>query len=190
MSTVKKSYTRGCNRPLPSSWNPQFQHEVKCATFLVKMSFICMRIKNHFRIKGWASLRNKRFRAVSRVKERAKMALVSFLAQPKPRISFLGLSLLQNSTETLATQAKAEHLTSFCYRSPRKLENGLLISGLLIYLFVKKAFDFVHLANEITCDKKLFEMCDWGQQNQWLKWGKSPPLLSQATSFPVLIWLI
>ena len=33
------------------------------------------------------------------------LALVSFLALPKPRISFLGLSLLRNSTETLATQA-------------------------------------------------------------------------------------
>ena len=36
------------------------------------------------------------------------LALVSFLAQPKPRISFLGLSLLRNSTETLATQASQE----------------------------------------------------------------------------------
>ena len=33
------------------------------------------------------------------------LALVSFLAQPKPRIPFLGLTLLQNQTETLATQA-------------------------------------------------------------------------------------
>ena len=37
-------------------------------------------------------------------KDRAKNG-VSFLARPKPRISFLGLSLLRNSTETLATQA-------------------------------------------------------------------------------------
>ena len=34
-----------------------------------------------------------------------KMALISFHARPKPRIWFLGLSLLRNSTETLATQA-------------------------------------------------------------------------------------
>ena len=34
------------------------------------------------------------------------LALVSFLARPKPKIPFLGLSLLRNSTETLATQAK------------------------------------------------------------------------------------
>ena len=62
-------------------------------------------------------LRSKRFRAVSRVKDRAKnvptpfplfhfLALVSFLARPKPRIPFLGLSLLRNQTETLATQAR------------------------------------------------------------------------------------
>ena len=30
-------------RPLPSSKNPDFQNEAKCTTFLVKMSFICMR---------------------------------------------------------------------------------------------------------------------------------------------------
>ena len=34
------------------------------------------------------------------------LALVSFLAWPKPRILFLGLSLLQNEMETLATQAR------------------------------------------------------------------------------------
>ena len=33
------------------------------------------------------------------------LALVSFIARPKPRIPFLGLSLLRNQTETLATQA-------------------------------------------------------------------------------------
>ena len=41
-------------RPLPSSKNSHFQNEAKCTTFLVKMSFICMRMKNHFHIKGWA----------------------------------------------------------------------------------------------------------------------------------------
>ena len=33
------------------------------------------------------------------------LALVSFLARPNPRIPFLGLFLLRNQTETLATQA-------------------------------------------------------------------------------------
>ena len=33
------------------------------------------------------------------------LALVSFLARSKPRMPFLGLSLLRNQTETLATQA-------------------------------------------------------------------------------------
>ena len=33
------------------------------------------------------------------------LALVSFLARPKPRIPFLRLSLLRSQTETLATQA-------------------------------------------------------------------------------------
>ena len=34
--------------------NPHFQNEAKCTIFLVKMSFIYMRMKNHFHIKGWA----------------------------------------------------------------------------------------------------------------------------------------
>ena len=42
------------NRPLPSSKNPPFQNEARCTTFLVKMSFICMRIENDLHIKGWA----------------------------------------------------------------------------------------------------------------------------------------
>ena len=33
------------------------------------------------------------------------MALVSFLAWPTPKIPFPGLSLIQNQTETLVTQA-------------------------------------------------------------------------------------
>ena len=42
------------NRPLPSSKNPHFQNEARCTTFLVKMSFIWIRMKNDFHIKGWA----------------------------------------------------------------------------------------------------------------------------------------
>ena len=42
------------NRLLPSSKNPHFQNEAKCTTFLVKMSFIYMRMKNNFHIKGLA----------------------------------------------------------------------------------------------------------------------------------------
>ena len=40
-------------RPLLSSKKPHFQNEAKCITFPVKISFICMRMKNHFYIKGW-----------------------------------------------------------------------------------------------------------------------------------------
>ena len=42
------------NRPLLGSKNSHFQNEARCTTFLVKMSFICMRMKNDFHIKGWA----------------------------------------------------------------------------------------------------------------------------------------
>ena len=47
----------------------------------------------------------------TRVKDReksgaSKRALVSFLARSKPKVPFLGISLLRNQTEMLATQAK------------------------------------------------------------------------------------
>ena len=42
------------NRPLPTFKKPHFQNKAKCTTFLVEMSFIYMRMKTHFHIKGWA----------------------------------------------------------------------------------------------------------------------------------------
>ena len=62
-----------------------------------------------------------------------EQGLVSFLALSKPKIPFLGLSLLRNQTETLATQAiqqSACHTTYF-------LEIG--DSGLVIWLKTNKA---------------------------------------------------
>ena len=41
------------NQTRPSSKNSHFKNEAKGTTFLAKMSFICMRMKNHFHIKGW-----------------------------------------------------------------------------------------------------------------------------------------
>ena len=45
--TTRVAFTRPpspIKRPLPSSENPHFQNEAKCTTFLVKMSFICMKM--------------------------------------------------------------------------------------------------------------------------------------------------
>ena len=42
------------NTPFPSSIKSHFQNEAKCETFVVKMSFICIIIKNHFHINGFA----------------------------------------------------------------------------------------------------------------------------------------
>ena len=39
-------------RRLPSPKNPHLQNEAKRTTFLVKMSLIGLKMKNHFRIKG------------------------------------------------------------------------------------------------------------------------------------------
>ena len=44
---------RHAYRPFPSS-KSHFQNEVKCETFVVKMSFIYITIKNHFHINGFA----------------------------------------------------------------------------------------------------------------------------------------
>ena len=41
-------------RPFPSSKNSHIQNETKCKTFVVKMSFICMRItETSFHINGF-----------------------------------------------------------------------------------------------------------------------------------------
>ena len=42
------------NSPLTSSKNPHSRNEARCITFVVKISFICMRMKNDFHTKGWA----------------------------------------------------------------------------------------------------------------------------------------
>ena len=52
--SLKVSFTFSIFRPFPSSRNYTYQNETKCKTFLVKMSFICMRIKNHFHINNFA----------------------------------------------------------------------------------------------------------------------------------------
>ena len=65
------------------------------------------------------SVRFRRKERGTRVKDLAKngvskgaslsfivLALVPFLARPKPKILFLGFSLFRNQTETLATQAQ------------------------------------------------------------------------------------
>ena len=52
--TVPLGNSLDVNRLFPSSKNSHFQNEARCTTFLVKVSFICMRMKNDFHIKGWA----------------------------------------------------------------------------------------------------------------------------------------
>ena len=41
------------NRPFSSFKNSHFQNEAKCKNFVVKMSLICRRIKNHFHVNGF-----------------------------------------------------------------------------------------------------------------------------------------
>ena len=42
------------NRPLPRYKNSHSVNKAKCKTFLVKISYICMKIKNHFHINSLA----------------------------------------------------------------------------------------------------------------------------------------
>ena len=42
------------NTPFPSSKKSHFQNEARCETFVVKMSFICIIIKTHFHVNGFA----------------------------------------------------------------------------------------------------------------------------------------
>ena len=52
--TVQKLQTLLQVLPLPSSKNSYFQNEADCKTLLVKMNFICRRIKDHFHVIGAA----------------------------------------------------------------------------------------------------------------------------------------
>ena len=50
-----------------------------------------------------------RFKEVDGRGGKERWFLVPFLARSKPKIPFLGLSLLRNQTKTLATQAKGPY---------------------------------------------------------------------------------
>ena len=52
--TSHKVYIAITKLPFPSSKKSHFQNEAKCETFVVKMSFICIIIENHFHINGFA----------------------------------------------------------------------------------------------------------------------------------------
>ena len=83
------------------------------------------------------SFRFRRKERGTRVKDRAKngphfLALVSFLARPKPRIPFLGLSLLRNQTETLATQA-AFGFGSGDFRPLLPQRDSLILNCVFVY---------------------------------------------------------
>ena len=73
---------------------------------------------------------------MAQVKEREGggvfLVLVSFLARPKPKVPFLGLSSLQNQTETLATQATISLDPRTLYRL-RPSFCPLLLSCSLLY---------------------------------------------------------
>ena len=51
-TSTSTSTSTACMGHFRGSKNPHFQNEAKCTTFLVKMSFIYMRMKKHFHIKG------------------------------------------------------------------------------------------------------------------------------------------
>ena len=55
MYNTKDFNDSSSNRPFLSSRNSHFQHEAKCKTFVVKMSFICMTIKNRVHINSTTS---------------------------------------------------------------------------------------------------------------------------------------
>ena len=65
------------------------------------------------------------------------LALVSFLARPKPRISFLALSLLRNSTETLATQANRTRAARlFDFEITRMISDQIALHSVQLPLFI------------------------------------------------------
>ena len=85
---------------------------------------------------------------MAQVKERGGVGkkgispLVPFLARPKPKIRFLGLSLLRNQTETLATQANKYNtvlLYLFIYFSFLGLTSCLIVLSLINFMLCFRA---------------------------------------------------
>ena len=94
------------------------------------------------------------FRSKGRAKNDASklfhfLPLVSFLARPKPRISFLGLSLLRNSTETLATQARRDS-TTMCSKITKSM-----YSYVLLFIFWPNGSNFVSVRPTIFSYSKI-----------------------------------
>ena len=81
-----------CNWPLPSSKNPHFQNEAEYTTFqfLVK---ICMTMKNHLHIKGWAL----NLVLMQRPGGSQKSPIVRHISAPVP-LSFLKWRIIYNET--------------------------------------------------------------------------------------------
>ena len=85
---------------------------------------------------------------MAQVKERGGVGkkgispLVPFLARPKTKIRFLGLSLLRNQTETLATQANKYNtvlLYLFIYFSFLRLTSCLIFLSLINFMLCFRA---------------------------------------------------
>ena len=70
------------------------------------------------------------------------LALVSFFARQNPRIPFLGLPLLRNQTETLATQARRPLFFRFLTSTRRMLKSLLvrLLAGVSLPAFLLARF--------------------------------------------------
>ena len=77
------------NSPLPSFKIPHFQNGANCTTFLVKMSLICMGMKNNFHIKDWAFNLDLIRRPGGTRKWPINQSLVSFSLCPNHELSSL-----------------------------------------------------------------------------------------------------
>ena len=109
------------------------------------------------------------------------LALVSFLARPKPRIPFHGLSLLRNQTEMLATQATEmrtlwhnelvssilflwhKEVTQIIQKSPRTINTSLFGEG-------GGGKEFVAILTALSkFARKTFLRMNWSVKTPWLE---------------------
>ena len=101
------------NCPFPTSRNPHFGSEGKCKNFLVKMSFICLKIKkNHFPINGLAlNLALKQRLWVSRNGLLEHQQISVFVKKPKNTINRKHSGLNKSQSQ--------------CFRSPKRGNRSL-----------------------------------------------------------------
>ena len=117
------------------------------------------------------------------------LALVSFLAQSKPKVPFLGISLLWNQTETLATQAIHKSWIHNKFIIFKNIPTSVLV--LSLPMFATTLF----CSNCLVLSKVIFPCAVWKRtmsfqliQCHFFTWGQFFPQINFSMSSPTQVF--